>query len=60
VSALWARIKDEPVLVSTFIGAVVSLLVAFGAPISPDQKTAVITAVIAGLAFFARGRVTPV
>ena len=56
---LFAKIKNEPVLVSTLVGAVVSLLVAFGVDISADQKTAVIGCVAAALALFARSQVTP-
>ena len=60
MSALWARIQDEPVLVTTLIGAIIDLAIAFGAPISPDQKTPVIVVVSAVLALFARSKVTPV
>jgi hypothetical protein len=60
MSALWARITDEPVLATTLVGAVIVLAVSFGAPISDDQKLAIIGLVTAGLAIFARNRVTPV
>ena len=59
LEALWARIKDEPVLVTTLCGAVIALLIAYGVQISPDQKTAVIGFVTAILALFARSQVTP-
>jgi hypothetical protein len=54
------RIESEPVLVTTFIGAVIDLAIVFGAPITNDQKVAVGVALTALLAFFARSKVTPV
>jgi hypothetical protein len=60
VSALWLRITDEPVLATTLVGAVIGLAVTFGAPISDDQKLAIIGLVTAGLAVFARSKVSPV
>jgi hypothetical protein len=56
---LLLKLKDEPVLVSSFVAAVVSLLVAFGVDISADQKAAVIGCVGAALALFTRSQVTP-
>jgi hypothetical protein len=56
---VWDRIKSEPVLVTTLVGSVLSLLVVFGVPISDEQKTAVVVAVAAVLALFARSQVTP-
>ncbi len=60
MSAIWARIQDEPVLATTLVGAAISLAVVFGAPISDDQKTAIVVAVTALLAIFARSKVSPV
>ena len=57
--AAWDRILDEPVLVSTLVGTAISLLVAFGVDISEEQKVAVIGFVVAVVALFARGSVTP-
>lgn len=54
------RIKNEPVLVSTFVGTVLVLLVQFGVPLSDAQADAISAVIIAGLAFFARRKVTPV
>ncbi len=59
MEAIIARLRDEPVLVTTFVGALISLLVVFGVPISDDQKTAIIVLLTAGLAIFARSKVTP-
>jgi hypothetical protein len=59
VGAIIARIQDEPVVVTTLVGAVISLLVVFGVPISDDQKTAIVGVIVAVLALFARSQVTP-
>lgn len=60
MSAVIERIKAEPAIVATAVGAVLSLLVAFGLPISDEQTAAVLAVVWAGLGFFVRSRVTPV
>lgn len=59
LKAIWVRITDEPVLITTLVGAVIALAVAFGVDISDDQKTAIIVVVTAVLAIFARSQVTP-
>lgn len=59
MNAIIARIQDEPVLVTTLVGAAIGLAVVFGAPISDDQKTAIVVTVTALLAIFARSKVTP-
>lgn len=59
LSALLARIENEPVLVTTLAGAVLSLLVVFGVPISDQQKTAIVVLLTAVLALFARSQVSP-
>lgn len=56
---LLARLRREPVLVRTFIGAVVTLLVQLGLPIDDTLANAVTAAVVAGLALSARSKVTP-
>lgn len=53
------RIQDEPVLVTTLVGAVISLAILFGAPVSDDQKGGIILVVTAVLALFARSKVSP-
>lgn len=55
-----ARIENEPVLATTLLGAVLSLLVVYGVPISDDQKAAIIAVLTAVLAIFARSKVSPV
>jgi hypothetical protein len=55
-----ARIKAEPVLVTTFVGAVLTLLVAFGVPVSDELAGAIIGVIVSVLAIFARSKVTPV
>lgn len=52
-------ISHEPIVWTTLVGAVIALLVAFGVPISAEQKTAVITLVSAALAIYARSKVVP-
>lgn len=53
------RVRNEPVLVTTLVGAVLGLLVAFGVDLSETQTTAIIAVVVAVLAFVARQKVTP-
>ena len=60
LQSLWDRISAEPVLVTTFVGALLNLLVVFGLPIDDEQKTAVVVLVTAILAIFARSQVSPV
>ena len=60
MEAIIERLRDEPVLVTTFVGALLGLLVVFGVPISDEQKTAIIVLITAVLAIFARSKVTPV
>lgn len=53
------RIKNEPVLVTTFVSAVLVTLVQAGLPISDGLANAITGLVVAGLALFARSKVTP-
>jgi hypothetical protein len=57
-------ISHEPALWTGLVDAVIVLLVAFGVPVTPEQKTAVLgvtAAVLAILsAIFVRSQVTPV
>ena len=41
--------RFEPVLITTFVAALVSLLISFGAPISADQSDAIMKFVAAAL-----------
>ena len=54
---LW---ETEPVAVSGLVTVALDAALAFGAPISPDQKTAVIGVVSAIGVLIARSKVTPV
>lgn len=54
------RLRNEPVLVTTFVGALLSLLVVFGVPITDEQKLAIVALLTAVLAVFARSQVSPV
>lgn len=60
MNAIIDRIRREPVLVSTLVGAILALLVAFGVDISDEQKTAIIGVIVAVSALVARQQVTPV
>lgn len=60
MNSIIERIKNEPVLVSAFVAATLTLLVVFGVPLSPVQSGAIIALVQAGLAFIARSKVSPV
>lgn len=53
------RLRDEPVLLTTVVGAVLVLLVQFGVPISDGQADAVTAVLVAVLAVFARSKVSP-
>ena len=60
LSSIWERITREPVLVTTFVGAVLACLVAFGLHLTEEQTAAIIAVVAGVLALFARSKVTPV
>lgn len=54
------KIRNEPVVISTLVSALLVLLVQFKVPISDGQANAISVAVVAALALFARSQVTPV
>lgn len=54
------RIKQEPTLVTTLVGAAIVLLVQVGVPISDELANAITGLVVAALALFLRSKVTPV
>ena len=60
MSAIIAKLEAEPVLVATFVGAVLNLGIAFGLPIDETQKAAILVVIDAVLAIFARQASTPV
>jgi hypothetical protein len=53
------KIRSEPVLITTLVGALIVLAVQLGAPISDDLANAITAVVVACLAFVARSKVTP-
>lgn len=59
MSAIFARIRNEPVLLSSLATAIVSVLVAYHLTVTPDQTAAIVglTTVVGN--FFARAVVTP-
>lgn len=56
--------QNEPALIAGGVGAVLALLIAFGVPITPEQKLAVLGIVAPAYALFSafwvRARVAPV
>ena len=59
MAAIIARLQNEPVLVTTLVGAVLNLAIVYGVQIDEQQKTAIIVVLDAILAIFARSQVTP-
>jgi uncharacterized membrane protein YccC len=59
VSAIIDKIQNEPVLLTTLVGAILGLLIVFGVPVTDDQKTAIVLVVTALLAIVARSQVSP-
>lgn len=53
------RIKDEPVLVTTLVGAILNLIVAFGFSLTEAQEGGILAVTVAILAFVARSKVRP-
>ena len=60
MNAIIEKILNNPVLASTFVGAVLVVLVQAGVPISDGLANAITGLIVAGLAIFARSQVTPV
>ena len=58
--SVWDRIQAEPVIVSTLVGAVINCAIVFGAPITVEQKAAIVLVVTSALALFTRSQVSPV
>lgn len=54
------KIRNEPVLVTTLIGAVLTALVAFNVPLTQEQVVALVAIAAAIMAIVARAQVTPV
>lgn len=59
MNALIEKVRNEPVLVTAFIAAVIALVTAFGLDLSNEQVAAINALVVAALAFVARAKVTP-
>lgn len=60
MNAVIERVRNEPVLVTAFMQAVLGLLLAFGLDLSNEQVGSIMAVTAAGLAFIARRKVTPV
>lgn len=59
MNAIIAKIQDEPVLVTALIQGILTLVVSFGAHLTPEQIGAILALTGAVLAFVARSKVTP-
>ena len=60
MNALIALIQREPVILTNAAAAVIALAVAFGLPVTPDQKVAILGVVGLVATVVARSQVTPV
>lgn len=60
MSALWERIKAQPILVTTLVQTILILVVSFGLKVSPEQTAAIIAVTGALLAIVAASGSTPV
>lgn len=56
---IYDRIKNEPVLVTALVQAILAMVVAFGLDLSAEQIGGVLAVTAALLAFVARAKVTP-
>lgn len=54
------RVRNEPVLVTGLLTAVLALLAAFGLSLSDEQVGAILAVTASVLAFVVRSKVTPV
>ena len=52
-------LSHEPIVYATLLNAVLDVAVAFGAPIAPEQKAAIMALIGAASAIFVRAVVTP-
>lgn len=59
MSAVWQRIKREPVLLLDLLKAVLAVLLVFGVPLPPGVDIALAGLTIAVLSLFTRSRVEP-
>lgn len=59
LDALWARIKTEPAVLLSLLGAGFAMFASFGLSLSKDQTTTVTAFVIVLLGFITRQSVTP-
>jgi hypothetical protein len=59
MGAILDKLNDEPVLFYQFIQAVITLIVAFGLKLTPEQIGAILLVTGAFLSIVTRGKVTP-
>jgi ABC-type amino acid transport system permease subunit len=60
LSEIVERIRNEPVLVTTLVGAVLTALAVFNIPLTEEQIVALVAVATALMAIIARSAVTPV
>ena len=60
MSAIIARVRQEPALLLALVGALIALALSFGLNLSVDQQGAIMALVIAVLGFVTRSQVSPV
>lgn len=59
MKAIIEKLRNEPVLMSGFVTALLGVFVAFGMELSDEQVGALLALVGSALAIVARGKVTP-
>lgn len=59
ISEIVERIRNEPVLVTTLVGAILTALAVFNIPLTQDQIVALVAVAAAIMAIVARSQVTP-
>lgn len=59
MNAVLARVKAEPAVIISFVGALLALAVAFGFHLSADQTAALMGVVTLTVGFVTRSQVSP-
>jgi len=60
MTTMLARIKAEPAVVISFVGALIALAVAFGFHLTADQTAALMAVATLAVGFVTRSQVSPV
>jgi hypothetical protein len=59
LNKLIEKVRNEPVLITALVAALIALVTAFGLNLTNEQVGAINAVVVAILGFVARGQVTP-